>query len=817
MVKRTSLTQSNLKHKRSRLRWFTMPRRSSSEDSETMEAGSTDTPPQASELSLKSIQVHLKREELEMFLDARVQITRYGETTPTIWGMATSIDGEPGHEVFLLMNVQVHDERFSEYHIPVSTIKQLETIAGQQLVDTFTEFSRSRQSSETALTPRSRPNSRASQPRSDASRHSSMNRSRSNSRSSNAVEKNDHASAKETDRSRSNSRSGQDLMLVLSETPAEEPHTRLSSKSPSPGKATAASSSPSRSFREPNPERRLHSMFCTWAKWAAKKLKKERSSALLAERNPDFRLALITAFDACQIMIDDNEIRSIEIKPDDNLQDPEFLKRFWQSTLALPSRAHHEFFCEKQDLQMFGTKRGTYRQDNSLQYVKNVHIPIVFTSDGHLDKIYLETYYDKCESKLPYEKWIALQNVRFYAQLEQLAILEPRVYRQALSTEKQALLEAYLTEFAENGAIGFEAWYDGQDARPRHDGKLTTEYQRYSQPSSSAKDDEVGTDRPIYTSTPKGSMDEMSQEATASPSTPSILRVKKKEDGSIRVLVDASLLNQSMHRLPLHRRTVEQQEIARKFPTDSQRATAKAMADEANFFRPRLTTAEKDEIPRTPTGLKFDHYSNADFVKHRDSRIAAHTESYADYKRIMAIDSMKSRIDQSTEQTWTDQRSRSTSQRSEGRATAPTDLTEYSANSDELRKIFALSAKPDDSKDQIDRSEQIRRWELEAQKLIARAPSRKRDKLQKVHDNWHGCTKFRSGTTSSSCLMHSRYRVIQTWINHATVITTCLMMKTKTETTEKSTAPHQMKMTSANGQTNNGTTSSPEAWSQTTL
>jgi hypothetical protein len=58
-------------------------------------------------------------------------------------------------------------------------------------------------------------------------------------------------------------------------------------------------------------------MFRTWAKWATKKLKKERSNALLAERNPDFRLALITAFDACQIMIDDDEIRSIKIGEDD--------------------------------------------------------------------------------------------------------------------------------------------------------------------------------------------------------------------------------------------------------------------------------------------------------------------------------------------------------------------------------------------------------------------------------------------------------------------------------------------------------------------
>jgi hypothetical protein len=91
-----------------------------------------------------------------------------------------------------------------------------------------------------------------------------------------------------------------------------------------------------------------------------KKTEKKRSSALLAEKNPDFRLALIRAFDTCQIMIDDDKIRLIEIKEDDDHLDPEFLKRFWQSALALPSTAHHKFFCEKQDLQMFGTKRGPY-------------------------------------------------------------------------------------------------------------------------------------------------------------------------------------------------------------------------------------------------------------------------------------------------------------------------------------------------------------------------------------------------------------------------------------------------------------------------
>jgi hypothetical protein len=345
--------------------------------------------------------------------------------------------------------------------------------------------------------------------------------------------------------------------------------------------------------------------------------------------------------------------------------------------LALPSTVHHKFFCDKQDLQMFGTKRGMYRQDNSLQHVKNVHIPIVFTSDGHIDKIYLEMYYDKCESKLNYEQWLALQNIRFYAQLEQLAILEPKVYQQALSTEKHALLKAYQTEFAENGAIGFEAWYDGQDKRPRHDGKLTTEYHKYSRPSSSAEDDEEGTDHQVYTSTPKGSMDEMSHEATASsPLFSSHLLIKKKEDKSMRVLLDG-LLNHTTQRLPHNLRTVDKQEIAPKFPTNSQRATAKAMADEATF-RLRLTTAEKDEIARevsaisdraaarimddnndefqryveatakygrNPTGLKFDHYTNADFIKRMNSRASARAESILDYKRILDIERTKNRVD----------------------------------------------------------------------------------------------------------------------------------------------------------------------------
>jgi hypothetical protein len=51
----------------------------------------------------------------------------------------------------------------------------------------------------------------------------------------------------------------------------------------------------------------------------------------------------------------------------------------------------------------------------------------------------------------------------------------------------------------------------------------------------------------------------------------------------------------------------------------------------------------------------------------------------------------------------------------------------------QIQNIFVQSEK--DSQDPEDHSDQIRLWELEAKKLIAQAPSQKRDRLQKVCDN----------------------------------------------------------------------------------
>jgi hypothetical protein len=201
-------------------------------------------------------------------------------------------------------------------------------------------------------------------------------------------------------------------------------------------------------------------------------------------------------------------------------------------------------------------------------------------------------------------------------------------------------------------------------------------------------------------------MDEMSQEATSSfrprlrtadkekikPKFSAIAQELVDDDDKYKKYVESSLIYQygrtpnpvteTGQEVTANFRprltTAKKDEIARKVSAISNRAAARIMDDDDDEFQRYVEATAK--YGRTPTRLKFDHYSNADFIKRRNSRVSAHSESIADYKCILAIDQM-------TGQPRTDGRSWSTSQRSEGPAMAPTDLTEYSANSDEIRKI----------------------------------------------------------------------------------------------------------------------------------
>ena len=74
------------------------------------------------------IQVHLAREELEVFVNSKVQITLIGDIQPSMWGQLVSIQGDPGKEVLHLSDVQKDEDVYDEYRVPVSSVKQLEDV-----------------------------------------------------------------------------------------------------------------------------------------------------------------------------------------------------------------------------------------------------------------------------------------------------------------------------------------------------------------------------------------------------------------------------------------------------------------------------------------------------------------------------------------------------------------------------------------------------------------------------------------------------------------------------------------------------------------
>ena len=154
------------------------------------------------------LHIHLKREELELFMDSKVQITRYGDSIPTIWGTVTSIDGEIGLEAIQLTSAQVHDEKFNEYYVPVTAIKRLENVTGQPMEDNFHQQVVSRLDQSLDTKARSRSSSRMSQPSAqsllDGRRSGNLSRASSHNRQQEQEEDQTNMSTRTPIRSRSN-------------------------------------------------------------------------------------------------------------------------------------------------------------------------------------------------------------------------------------------------------------------------------------------------------------------------------------------------------------------------------------------------------------------------------------------------------------------------------------------------------------------------------------------------------------------------------------------------------------------------------------
>ncbi len=259
--------------------------------------------------------------------------------------------------------------------IPLSTIKQLETIARQQLVKIFPEFRQSHQNSESFLNPRSHPKFRVSQSHSSISQHLSMNHLKSNWQSSTAVEKVDHQSNRKSNQSQSNSRSNRDL-LDLCGISAKEVGTCLSSNSSNPSKETEASSLLDWTAGEAIPKFKLQHTFWSWQDRPQRSSK--RNNHIFCTQNEIQTSTRLLS----HLMIVNDKTWLIQIGQDDNLHNPDALKWFWQSALSLPSTAHL-WATKSPDVRY----HAPYRKDNILLRVKDVHIPIVFTNQGHLYKL----------------------------------------------------------------------------------------------------------------------------------------------------------------------------------------------------------------------------------------------------------------------------------------------------------------------------------------------------------------------------------------------------------------------------------------------
>ena len=73
----------------------------------------------------------------------------------------------------------------------------------------------------------------------------------------------------------------------------------------------------------------------------------ERSTA--GNQSPDFHAALIKVFDTTESMIDEYEIRSISMDPDDHPWDQSTLFNFYTEAIGQKSTILHECFGEWQD------------------------------------------------------------------------------------------------------------------------------------------------------------------------------------------------------------------------------------------------------------------------------------------------------------------------------------------------------------------------------------------------------------------------------------------------------------------------------------
>ena len=304
------------------------------------------------------IQVHLAREELEVFVNSKVQITLIGDIQPSMWGQLVSIQGDPGKEVLHLSDVQKDEDVYDEYRVPVSSVKQLEDVKQAVQLQHYVNsdmLSKSLQLvyADREQTPRTRTSSRLSQSLLESrSRHASPTRStrsrpssppKPQSRSRPSSPQRSHSKSRASSQTRSMSRSRQPSTSSTQEGQHQDVVTTDTQA------INCEAGSPELTFQLPNEQEPddksvVHKAREDWLTQVVWKLKKERQHALEHKQVPDYHLALLSAFHAAQIHVNVDEIRSIKIKPQADLGSRTVLKKFWDEAMRKPSTTLLSFF-----------------------------------------------------------------------------------------------------------------------------------------------------------------------------------------------------------------------------------------------------------------------------------------------------------------------------------------------------------------------------------------------------------------------------------------------------------------------------------------
>ncbi len=297
-----------------------------------------------------------RQDSLHQLLNTRVQITLLCDPAPSIWGQLVDISGNGGEEVLTLHDAQIDNDGQDEFILTADTIKKMESLAtrdsfypdqrdpipdqdqGTEQPIKALEHSPLRTRQKSQSRPTTPANVSMPSPTRMRSRSRSPCRTRSRSKSESRAQSNERALSTHSTSLNSEKQS-------LAKRRASESRSETEGTPSSPNKVSKLTNIEFGNYIQ----KKLLEHFETWKSWAQAKLEIEMEESMACNKSPDIYSALIKAFDAAEIMIDEDEIRSIQIDPKDHPLDFDTMFKFYKEASGQDTTILHEFFGQWQD------------------------------------------------------------------------------------------------------------------------------------------------------------------------------------------------------------------------------------------------------------------------------------------------------------------------------------------------------------------------------------------------------------------------------------------------------------------------------------